>query len=103
MEVAKLDMMRNKSVILTQGTRVDKIRSLKRILQNGQTSELLHLVKERWKSELVSFGLRRDVTIPFAAPDASIPVKIRPLEEGDIPKILDVNSTSITDEGRAER
>ncbi len=82
---------------------INKVQSAKRIVKQGRLDGLLYLLKERWKSELISFGLRRDLTVPFAAPDPKIPLSIRPLEEDDISKILDTNAPGITDEEREER
>src|SRR5437667_8539330 len=82
---------------------IQKAQSIKRIVQQGQTDGLVDLVKERWDSELVSFGLRRDLTIPFTVPDASMPLRVRPLREDDIPNILGMKAATITDEGREER
>lgn len=35
-----------------------------------------------------SYGLRRDLDIPFAAPEAQIPLAVRPLNGGDISKLF---------------
>ncbi len=82
---------------------INKVQSAKRIVKQGRLDGLLYLLKERWNSELISFGLRRDLTVPFAAPPPKIPLSIRPLEEDDISKILDTNAPGITDEEREER
>ena len=42
--------------------------------------------------ESTRFGLRRDLTIPFPAPDAKIPISVRPLAETDLPTLLAVNA-----------
>jgi len=43
--------------------------------------------------------LCRDLTLPFDAPPAKIPLTIRPLEDGDISNLFNVNALGITSEG----
>ncbi len=38
--------------------------------------------------ESTRIGLRRDLTTPFKAPDAKIPISVRPLTEADLPILL---------------
>ncbi|HKP54311.1 MAG TPA: N-acetyltransferase [Chloroflexia bacterium] len=64
---------------------------------------VIEALNSRWSSALRSFGLRRDLHIPFAAPQASIPITVRLLEERDIPSILDIDAPGIGDEEREER
>lgn len=42
--------------------------------------------------ETTRYGLRRDLTIPFPAPDAKIPISVRPLAETDLAILLAVNA-----------
>jgi len=42
--------------------------------------------------ESTRYGLRRDLAIPFPAPDAKIPISVRPLAEADLPILLAVNA-----------
>lgn len=76
-----------------------KAHSLTQTIKDGS---LLTEARHRWKSELVSFGLRRDLTIPFQAPQANIPLTVRPIRDSDIPKILNPDAPSISDETREE-
>lgn len=69
----------------------------------GRGRDLMEALHHRWKSDLTSFGLRRDLTVPFVAPKANIPITVRPLEERDAARILDVESPEVTEEGREER
>lgn len=64
---------------------------------------MMEALRHRWRSDLHSFGLRRDLSVPFAAPEATIPISVRALIESDIPRILDVDAPGITEEGREER
>lgn len=71
--------------------------------KGGKGQDIVEAMRHRWKSELRSFGLRRDLDVPFAAPEATIPITVRPIEERDIPRILNVDEPDISAEGREER
>jgi hypothetical protein len=64
---------------------------------------LIETLYYKWRSELSSFGLRRDLRVPFAAPQASLPITVRPIEEKDIASILDIEAYGVSDEERSER
>ncbi len=66
-------------------------------------SGLIDALNYRWSSDLRSFGLRRDLQIPFTAPQASMPITVRPLEERDVASILDIEAPGISSEEREER
>jgi hypothetical protein len=72
-------------------------------LNAGKLHHIAEALSYRWASGLSSFGLRRDLRIPFAAPEANIPISVRPLVDSDVRKLLNVNALGITDEGREER
>ena len=44
--------------------------------------------------ESTRVGLRRDLTVPFTAPDAKIPISVRPLTEADLPALLALDETA---------
>lgn len=69
----------------------------------GRWRHIFEAIGTRWRSGQSSFGLRRDLEVPFAAPDALIPVTVRPIEERDVPRILGMDAPGITQEGREER
>jgi hypothetical protein len=70
---------------------------------SGKLHHIAEALSYRWASSLSSLGLRRDLQIPFVAPQASIPITVRPLVDGDVQKILNLDEADITDEGREER
>ena len=35
-----------------------------------------------------AYGLRRDLSVPFTAPEAKVPLTVRPLEERDVPHLM---------------
>lgn len=81
---------------------VGKIVGLARTVREGRGLEILNIVGERWDSEVLSYGLRRDLTIPFKAPEATVPIKLRPLVRADMPRILNAEAPGISDESREE-
>lgn len=48
--------------------------------------------------ESARIGLRRDLAIPFKAPDAGIPLSIRPLAAADLPALLGLDATASADD-----
>lgn len=46
------------------------------------------------RNEATRFGLRRDLTHPFPAPPAKIPISVRPLVEADLTTLLAVDDTT---------
>jgi hypothetical protein len=72
------------------------------LLRDFEIREVWEKSKRRIYSDSLSFGLKRDIAIPFEAPAAKIPIEVRPLEEKDIPSLLNVDSPDISDEERKE-
>ena len=48
--------------------------------------------------ESTRIGLRRDLTVAFTAPDAKIPISVRPLTEADLPALLALDDTASADD-----
>lgn len=48
-----------------------------------------------YRSEIIALGLRRDLSVPFPAPDAKIPISIRRLEPRDYPILFDTTAPDI--------
>ncbi len=82
---------------------INRLQSVVATLREGRGREFLDLIRQRWHSETVSYGLRRDLTLPFPAPAANMPLSVRPLREEDIPKLLDLNAPGVIPESREER
>ena len=51
-----------------------------------------------YRSTIVSLGLRRDLSVPFAAPDAKIPIAVRRLEPRDYSLLFDTTDAGLTPE-----
>lgn len=45
------------------------------------------LRREPLRSEHVALGLKRDIQVPFSAPEAKIPVRVRPIRPTDLPSV----------------
>lgn len=67
----------------------DKLSSMVLLLKRGQFGDFVDQIKTWLYSDSYSYGLRRDITIPFAAPAAKIPIIVRPMQQEDISRIID--------------
>ena len=72
-------------------------------LRRGHFGVILNAIRKMSYSDSLSFGLRRDLTTPFETPSASIPLIVRPLVDGDISALLNMDAADITSEGINER
>jgi hypothetical protein len=54
------------------------------LLSHGCIGALVEEMKRELDSEETSYAFRRDLTIPFTARPASVPIILRPFEKGDI-------------------
>lgn len=63
----------------------------------------LRAVRDRMASEQRATGLRRDLTVAHTAPEARIPISIRPLKDSDVPVILETDRERLTADERWER
>jgi RimJ/RimL family protein N-acetyltransferase len=73
------------------------------LLRRGESSEALRAVRLRFSSDSIHYGLRRDVTVPFAAPPAKIDVVVRPLTPQDDLSFLDPEPGLPEDVARTRR
>src|SRR3974377_1238739 len=58
------------------------------LLAEGRVADLGKRVASRLYGQCTSYGLRRDLQVPFAAPKAKIPIAVRKLIASDIPVLL---------------
>ena len=82
---------------------IDRVRSALQLVQSGDWSDLKQVLRFYWRSEAESVGLRRDVTLPFVAPRAAVPITIRPLRESDIPILFRPTGEHLSGEARRQR
>jgi hypothetical protein len=60
-----------------------KLKSSLSLLTEGYVSLFLFEMKRQVWSDVTSYALRRDLSLPFAPPPASIPITLRPFEAAD--------------------
>src|SRR5689334_9780247 len=72
-------------------------------LEAGMLPAATKSVARRLRSNVEAVGLRRDLAVPFEAPRAAIPIKVRPLAERDVPHLLEPNVARLSAEERWDR
>ncbi len=78
---------------------IKKVKAMAHRLKAGQSGMVLNEIGRWLYSDSFSFGLRRDLTQAFETPDAKIPLTVRPLEDGDMSVLFDMNAPGITRQG----
>jgi hypothetical protein len=73
---------------LTDVKITDLTRTIPTMIANGGFKAVLEVGRSRIYSNRIDLLLRRDMTIPFKAPTAKIPIHLRELQISDIPKIV---------------
>jgi GNAT superfamily N-acetyltransferase len=68
---------------------LSRIRDIGRLVASGNVGKAWWAITYRAHSDSTSIGLRRDLTIPFTAPQAKIPLTVRPLAPTDDLSALD--------------
>ena len=69
-----------------------KIKSIIALLKKGELKFILKGIGKRFRSEVLAFGLKRDLTVDFENPNALIELKIRPFNTSDNDYFRDENS-----------
>jgi GNAT superfamily N-acetyltransferase len=82
---------------------LQRIEDLARLLMMGRGGRVWGAVRHRLYSNSTSIGLRRDLTEPFAAPGAKVPIHVRALAPADDLSCLDVRQSGLTDADVVER
>jgi hypothetical protein len=73
------------------------------LLNTAMLSRTSQAVRHRLYSDDESIGFRRDRTQHVEPPKAKIPIRMRPLEERDIPAVLDEDPSTMTPDERWEQ
>lgn len=68
------------------------IKSIIALLKKGELKFILKGIGKRFHSEVLAFGLKRDLTVDFENPNALIELKIRPFNTSDNDYFRDENS-----------
>lgn len=79
-----------------------RVRAVGRALGLRRVYDLITRRKP-FRSEAIAIGLRRDLAEPFAAPDARIPIGLRPLEPYDYPVLFNTVDPEIDEDERKLR
>lgn len=51
--------------------------------------QIIPLAGRRLKADVKAFGLKRDLDVPHTAPEALIPIHVRPIRDEDVPHVLE--------------
>lgn len=65
------------------------------LARHGSLTLVVDFVRRHLWSDDVALGLRRDMTVSFTPPDATVSISISPIRDGDIPALLDVHSPDV--------
>jgi GNAT superfamily N-acetyltransferase len=82
---------------------IRRIQSTAQLLKSGEWEDLWRASREHLHSESKAFGLRRDVSLPFPAPDATLPITVRPIRDGDVATLLEAGREEMSGEAQRER
>ncbi|GAC1445737.1 MAG: hypothetical protein NVSMB52_08060 [Chloroflexota bacterium] len=77
--------------------------ALRFLIKHRSWSGLWQSVGDKLRSDTASVMFRRDLSIPIEIPVAKIPIQIRPLQESDIPLLLDMHTPGIDNLGLRQR
>ena len=66
-----------------QASRFQRFNKVIRLIKEGEYEFLSNEMKKRVGSQSISVGLRRDLTVPFEAPNAKIELNVRPFRAED--------------------
>jgi RimJ/RimL family protein N-acetyltransferase len=80
--------VRKKGGLTMRWTVAQLRRTLPLLIAKGETLELAGKLAGRIYSDKTWYVLRRDPSIPFIAPPAKIPIRVRPAERADYPAII---------------
>lgn len=76
------------------------------LIAKGRTSELREKLRSRIRSgayaQQRSYGLRRDLEVPFKGPSAKIPIAVRKVTDGDIPFLFPGQDEGVDERERQE-
>ena len=82
---------------------IQRIQSTAQLVKSGEWEDLWQASREHLHSESKAFGLRRDVSVSFAAPDATIPITVRPIKPTDVATLLEAGREELSGEAQRER
>lgn len=73
------------------------------LVREAKFADLVGALRMKLWSATTTYGLRRDLTVPFPAPDAAIPITVRAATQADIDTLFDLDDSTVSDAERALR
>lgn len=80
-----------------------RLRGVLRLIRGGELRAVRHRIRAALWSDSVSIRLERDLEVPFVAPESTIPIRIRPIEESDLSALLDFRADDVSSAERVDR
>ena len=82
---------------------MQKFKSIPLIIKNGHSVLLLKEIFRRMYSNEFQYGLRRDLNVEVEVPKPKISIKLRLIQEDDIPTLLNLSEKGISSQEFWER
>jgi GNAT superfamily N-acetyltransferase len=82
---------------------INQLQRMIQLAKAGAWNDIRQATRAYWRSDSETVGLRRDVSVPFVAPQAAIPLTIRPLHPRDVPILFACNSGTRSGEAMRQR
>jgi GNAT superfamily N-acetyltransferase len=82
---------------------INQLRSAAQLMKAGAWADIRQVTGAYWHSDSETIGLRRDLSVPFSAPQAAIPLTIRPLTPDDISIIFANDNETLSGEAMRQR
>ena len=82
---------------------VRRLQGIARLVLHGELGAVVRRMRAALWSDGASIRLERDLSRPFVAPAATIPINIRPLRDTDLPALLGLRADGVSSEERVDR
>lgn len=82
---------------------VRKLSFARSLLRQRDFHEIGVILRTKAWSTEQALGLCRDLAVPFPAPEALVPIQVRPIEPDDVRALLNVSEAGISDPERRDR
>lgn len=80
-----------------------RLRGVLRLVMGGELGAARHRIRAALWSDSVSVRLERDLEVPFVAPESTILIRLRPIEEADLSTLLDFRADDVSSAERVDR
>ena len=80
-----------------------RLRGIVRLVMHGELGAVAGRLRAALWSDSVSVRLERDLDVPFAAPESTIPIQIRPMKDADLSTLLDLRAEGVSSAERVDR